>query len=46
LSVRFSPDGQRLVSSSTYETIKIWEVATGECLHTLKADGLYEGMKI
>jgi WD40 repeat protein len=46
LSVRFSPDGQRLVSSSTYETIKIWEVATGQCLHTLKADGLYEGMNI
>ncbi|MEB3229765.1 MAG: WD40 repeat domain-containing protein [Leptolyngbyaceae bacterium] len=46
LSVCFSPDSQTLVSTSAYETLKIWQVATGQCLHTLKADSLYEGMNI
>ncbi|NJP08683.1 MAG: WD40 repeat domain-containing protein [Leptolyngbyaceae cyanobacterium RU_5_1] len=34
-SVQFSPDGQRLVSSSADYTIKVWDVQTGECLRTL-----------
>ncbi|MCB0124074.1 MAG: hypothetical protein KDE58_17590, partial [Caldilineaceae bacterium] len=45
-SVRFSPDGQRVVSCSDDETVRIWSVATGECLHTLRAAGPYVGMNI
>ncbi|PSB54289.1 NB-ARC domain-containing protein [Chamaesiphon polymorphus] len=33
-SVTFSTDGKWLVSASYDETIKIWSVATGECLQT------------
>jgi WD40 repeat protein/predicted Ser/Thr protein kinase len=32
------PDGQTLVSGSLDNTIKIWNVATGQLLHTLKGD--------
>lgn len=28
-------DGVRIVSGSSDQTIKIWDVETGECLHTL-----------
>ncbi|KAK3352538.1 hypothetical protein B0T25DRAFT_606453 [Lasiosphaeria hispida] len=35
-SVAFSPDGQRLVSGSTDNTIKIWDPTSGQCLQTLK----------
>ena len=35
LSVHFSPDGQQLVSSGFDNLIKIWDVETGECLHTI-----------
>ena len=28
------------------ETIKLWDVQTGECLKTLRAERLYEGMNI
>jgi WD40 repeat protein/DNA-binding Xre family transcriptional regulator len=38
--------GLWLASSSQDETIKLWDVKTGECLKTLRADRLYEGMKI
>jgi WD40 repeat protein len=46
LSVRFSPNGHQLASTSSYETIKIWDLASGTCVHSLKADGLCEGMVI
>jgi WD40 repeat protein len=45
-SVAFSPDGQHLVSGSMDETIKVWDVRTGECLRTLRAEGPYAGMNI
>jgi len=31
-SAEFSPDGQRLVSSSADRTVRIWDAATGEAL--------------
>jgi WD40 repeat protein len=44
--VRFSRDGVWLASGSADETIRLWDVATGECLSTLRADGPYAGMNI
>jgi WD40 repeat protein len=35
-----------LASGSQDETIKLWDVKTGECVKTLRADRLYEGMSI
>src|SRR5262249_55648057 len=34
-SVAFSPDGHWALSASTDRTVKLWEVATGRCLHLL-----------
>jgi WD40 repeat protein len=45
-SVAFSRDGQTLISGSQDETVKIWNVKTGECLKTLVAARPYEGMNI
>jgi WD40 repeat protein len=44
--VRFSPNGRRLYSASKDETIREWDVATGACLRTLRAEGPYAGMDI
>ena len=35
-SVAISPDGKTIVSGSSDETIKIWDIQSGECLKTLK----------
>jgi WD40 repeat protein len=35
-SVAFSPDGQRLVSASQDNTIKLWDAQTGQLALTLK----------
>nr|WP_256871899.1 hypothetical protein [Nostoc sp. TCL26-01] len=35
-----------LASGSNDETIKLWDVQTGECLKTLRSDRPYEGMNI
>ena len=34
----FSPDGRRLVSGARDNTIRLWDVATGQGLGTLKKD--------
>ena len=34
-SVAFSPDGQILVSGSPDQTVRLWDVNTGQCLKTL-----------
>jgi WD40 repeat protein len=45
-SVAFSRDGQTLISGSQDETLKIWDLKTGECLKTLRVERPYEGMNI
>jgi len=35
-SVAFSPDGQTLASASSDNTIKLWNVATGQLINTIK----------
>ena len=35
-TVVFSPDGSRVVSSSDDETVRIWDVQTGECQYILE----------
>jgi len=35
-----------LISGSQDETIKLWNLTTGDCLKTLRVDRLYEGMNI
>lgn len=45
-AISFSPDGGTLISGSQDETIKLWDVSTGECLKTLLSERPYEGMNI
>ncbi|BAZ70385.1 WD-40 repeat-containing protein [Fischerella sp. NIES-4106] len=45
-SVTFSPNGQTVVSGSQDDTIKFWDVNTGECLKTLRNERPYEGANI
>jgi WD40 repeat protein len=40
-SVAFSSDGQQLASGSNDRMIKIWNVATGQCLQTFKSHARY-----
>ena len=45
-SVAFSPDGQAIISGSTDNKIRFWDLATGKCLKTLRVTRLYEGINI
>ena len=36
-----SPDGRRVVSASLDHTLKVWDVATGECVATLEGHSQY-----
>ena len=36
LSVDFAPDQRHFVSSSSDHTVKVWDVAQKECVHTFK----------
>ena len=45
-AVAFNSNGQMLASISKDETLRIWDVNTGECIKTLKVPRLYEGMNI
>jgi WD40 repeat protein len=45
-SVAFQLDGQALASGGYDETIKLWDVRTGECLKNLRADRPYKGTNI
>lgn len=38
--ITFSPDSTRLASGSHDFTVKIWDLRTGQCLHTLQHDNL------
>ena len=35
-SVSFSPDGTKVASGSGDNTVKLWDVTSGECLQTLE----------
>jgi WD40 repeat protein len=45
-SLAVSPDGQFLASASEDETIRIWDLNTGELISTRRARRPYEGMQI
>ena len=40
-SVSFSPDGTKVASGSNDNTVKLWDVTSGECLQTLEGHSHY-----
>ncbi|MFN9816931.1 MAG: hypothetical protein ACK56Y_02770 [Pseudanabaena sp.] len=45
-SLAISQDARTLISGSWDETLKCWDIATGNCLQTLRSIRPYEGMII
>ena len=39
-SVAYSPDGTQVVTGSRDETVRVWQVASGECTATLQVSPL------
>jgi WD40 repeat protein len=46
LSISYSPDGTLIASTSGDETIKLWNLTTGECTATWKPLSPYSGLNI
>jgi WD40 repeat protein len=44
--VSFSADGTLIASSSRDETVKLWDLLTGECIKTYREPRPYEGLNI
>ena len=38
----FSPDGTKVASGSDDDTVKVWDVTSGECLQTLEGHSYFE----
>ena len=38
----WSPDGTHVVSVSSGAAVRIWNAATGECLHTLEGEAAWQ----
>ncbi|NJM54884.1 MAG: hypothetical protein HC841_02200, partial [Verrucomicrobiae bacterium] len=45
-SIAFSPNGETIASGSRDETVKLWDVRTGDCMATIRAQRPYEGTDI
>ena len=45
-SVSYSCDSNTIASASHDETVRVWEVSSGNCLKVLKAPRPYENMNI
>lgn len=41
MSIALSPDGKLIASASFDNTIRFWDVATGQCVHSLHVKGLF-----
>ena len=39
ISVHFCPDNEHFVSGSSDGTVKVWEAASKQCVHTFKEHG-------
>ena len=42
VNVSFSAGAQQLASASYDGTVRVWDVTSGTCLHTLRSDRRYE----